>query len=64
MEYEGAIIHLSAFNKNALGDIKSGGSRLSRHAERLHRQWAERRRRFEEALRHSATPATEKAPEQ
>ncbi len=62
LEYEGAIVHLSAFNKNALGDIRSGSSRLARHEERLSRQWAERRRRFEEAMQGSATPSAEKAP--
>lgn len=62
LEHEGAIVHLTAFNKNALGDRQAGLSRLARQEDRLQRQWAERRRRFEEAMQRSATPAAEKAP--
>ena len=64
LAYEGAVVHLAAFNKSALGDTRAGRSRLARREERINRQWAERRRSFEEALRRSATPSMENVPGQ
>lgn len=62
LEYAGAIVHLTAFNRSALGDMEAGHNRLARDEERLARHWVLRRRLFEEALWRSATPSAEKAP--